>query len=147
MRDEFNGPGAGEVGGDEGGVVAGGRILEGPEGCEWGVVVLVGMLATERTREGGRRYGGEAGGNEGGVVGELLAVEFDVAIVVRHGAGIVPDTQFQGGLRDCRRGGGGSGQQREEDGKDGELHRGVYGERMGRWWSDDDVGVEREIYI
>lgn len=41
VRDEFDGPGAGEVGGDEGGVVAGGRILEGSEGREWGVMVLV----------------------------------------------------------------------------------------------------------
>lgn len=45
VRDEFDRPGAGEVGGDEGGVVAGGRILEGSEGGERGVVVLVWRLA------------------------------------------------------------------------------------------------------
>lgn len=41
VGDEFDGPGAGEFGGDEGGVVAGGRVLEGSECGERGVVVLV----------------------------------------------------------------------------------------------------------
>lgn len=76
-------------------------------------------------------------------------MKFDVAVVVGHGAGVVPDAQFQGGLGDCRRrGGGGCGQQREEDGEDGELHCGVCGGRMGRWWkSNVDVGVKSERYI
>lgn len=102
-------------------------------GCH-GAGVEVSLAALEGTREEGRRYGGEAGGVERDVVGQLLAVEFDIAVVVRHGTGVVPDAQFQGGLRDRRRGGGGCGQKREEDGEDRELHRGVCGRRIRRWW-------------
>lgn len=68
---------------------------------------------------GGRQagYRGETGGGGGDVVGELVFVEFDVAVVVCDGAGVVPDAELEGGLRGGR-GGGGCGE--DQEGEEGE---------------------------
>lgn len=81
------------------------------------------MLDRTSGEVGGMRYGGEALVVGGDAVGEFFPVNFDVAVEMGHGAGVVPDTEFQRCLGNHGRSWGCSGKERkDDDGKDVEFH-------------------------